>query len=95
MAVASALLWLGSGAGAADHWRAGCARRHHDDRRFHRGGGDWAIPVAIFDVKPEYIHVSFDEMQKRYGTIEHYFSAGLGIDAAGQKALRDLYLEKN
>ena len=29
----------------------------------------------------------FDEMQKRYGTVEAYFAKGLGIDAAGQRAL--------
>ena len=62
---------------------------------FVTAGGDWAIPVAIFGVKPEYLHASFDEMQKRYGTIENYFSEGLGINTAGQKALRDLYLEKH
>lgn len=62
---------------------------------FVAAGGERAIPVAIFGVKPEYLQASFDEMQKRYGTIEHYFSAGLGTDAAGQKALRDLYLEKH
>jgi hypothetical protein len=33
-------------------------------------------------------------MQKRYGTIGKYFSEGLGIDASGQKALRDLFLGK-
>jgi hypothetical protein len=32
--------------------------------------------------------------KKRYGTIEKYFYEGLGIDVGGQKALRDLYLEK-
>jgi hypothetical protein len=31
-------------------------------------------------------------MQKKYGTIEKYFTEGLGMDAAQQKALRDLYL---
>ncbi|UCD36300.1 MAG: hypothetical protein JSU90_05585 [Nitrospiraceae bacterium] len=29
-------------------------------------------------------------MQPKYGTIEKYFSEGLGIDADQQKALRDL-----
>jgi hypothetical protein len=29
---------------------------------------------------------------KREDTIEKYFSEGLGIDAAQQKAIRDLYL---
>jgi len=50
--------------------------------------------VAVFGVKAEYLEASFDEMQKRYGTIEKYFSDGLGIDAAGQTALRELYLER-
>ena len=61
---------------------------------FVAAGGDRAIPLAVFGVKPEYLNASFDEMQKQYGTIEKYFSDGLGIDAAGQKALRDLYLER-
>jgi hypothetical protein len=34
-------------------------------------------------------------MKKRYGTVEKYFAEGLGIDAAGQQALRDLFLVKN
>ena len=59
---------------------------------FGAAGGDRAIAVAIFGVKPEYLEASFDEMQKQYGTIERYFSEALGIDAAGQKALCNLYL---
>jgi len=31
-------------------------------------------------------------MKTKYGTIEKYFSEGLGIDADGQEALRELYL---
>jgi hypothetical protein len=53
-----------------------------------------SIAEAISGVKPEYLEASFDEMQKRYGTIENYFSEGLGIDAAGQRALRDLYIKR-
>jgi protein-tyrosine phosphatase len=60
---------------------------------FATAGGDRAIAEAIFGVKPEYLEASFDEMQKRYGTIEKYFSEGLGIDTAGQDALRALYLK--
>ncbi len=59
---------------------------------FVAAGGDRAIAEAVFGVKPEYLEASFDEMQKRYGTIEAYFAKGLGIDAAGQKALRDRFL---
>jgi protein-tyrosine phosphatase len=57
-------------------------------------GGDRAIAEAIIGVKPEYLQASFDEMQKRYGTIEAYFAKGLGIDAAGQQALRDRLLRR-
>ena len=32
-------------------------------------------------MKQEYLVAAFDEMEKEYGTIENYFSAGLGIDA--------------
>jgi protein-tyrosine phosphatase len=60
--------------------------------RFVAAGGDRDIAVAVFGVKREYLEASFDEMHKRYGTIENYFSEGLGIDSAGQKALRDLFL---
>jgi protein-tyrosine phosphatase len=60
---------------------------------FVAAGGDRAIAEAVFGVKAEYLEASFDEMQKRYGTIERYFSEGLGIDAAGQNALRVLYVE--
>jgi protein-tyrosine phosphatase len=57
-------------------------------------GGDRSIPIAIFGVKREYLEAAFDEMQKKYGSIENYFSQGLGIDAVGQKALRDVYLKQ-
>lgn len=58
------------------------------------GGGEASIPQAIFGVKAEYLEASFDEMETNYGTIENYFSEGLGIDANTQKALRDMYLNK-
>jgi protein-tyrosine phosphatase len=61
---------------------------------FVAAGGDPTIIAAILGVKAEYLDASFDEMQKRYGTIEKYFSEALGIDADGQKVLRDLYLQK-
>jgi protein-tyrosine phosphatase len=61
---------------------------------FVAGGGDRDIPVAIFGVKKEYLEASFDEMEKRYGTIEKYFADGLGIDAEGQEALRDRFITR-
>lgn len=59
---------------------------------FVAAGGDPAIPRAILGVKPEYLEAAFDEMEMQFGTIENYFAEGLGIDAAQQKAIRDLYL---
>lgn len=59
---------------------------------FVAAGGDPSIPESILGVKKEYLDAAFDEMEKQYGSIEKYFSEGLGIDAAQQKAIRELYL---
>jgi protein-tyrosine phosphatase len=61
---------------------------------FVAAGGDVEIPRAILGVKREYLKSAFEEMKSRFGTIDRYFSDGLGIDAAQQKALRDSYLER-
>ena len=53
------------------------------------------ILLAILGVKQEYLETAFNEMQTKYGTIEKYFSEGLPIDVAQQKALWELYLEEN
>jgi len=60
---------------------------------FVAGGGDKEIPLAILGVKKEYLDAAFDEMESKYGTIEKYFSEGLGIDARQQRTLSELYLE--
>jgi protein-tyrosine phosphatase len=60
---------------------------------FAAAGGEHAIAEAVFGVKREYLQASFDEMEKQYGSIEQYFSEGLGIGAAEQNALRALYTE--
>lgn len=62
---------------------------------FVAAGGDRNIPLAILGVKKKYLDAAFDEMQKKYGSIEKYFSEGLGIDAAQQTAIRDQYLGQN
>jgi len=61
---------------------------------FVAGGGERSIAIAVLGVKPEYLKASFDEMQAQYGSIERYFAEGLGIDAAGQQALRDRFLPR-
>jgi protein-tyrosine phosphatase len=60
---------------------------------FVAAGGEERIPLAILGVKKEYLEAAFDQMREEYGSIEKYFAVGLGIDAARQQALRDLYLQ--
>ena len=62
---------------------------------FVAAGGEASIPEAILGVKKEYLDAAFDEMERRYGSIEGYFSDGLGIESAEQQAIRDLYLRRN
>ena len=60
---------------------------------FVAAGGDSIIPLAIFGVKQEYLNASIDEMHKNYGTIEKYFSEGLGIDKQKQEVIRNRFLK--
>jgi protein-tyrosine phosphatase len=60
--------------------------------KFIAGGGDPAIAQALFGARPEYLDTAFAEMHARHGTIEGYFSDGLGISPAQQQALRDRFL---
>ncbi|WP_244611209.1 tyrosine-protein phosphatase [Ensifer sp. M14] len=61
---------------------------------FVAAGGDEEIMTALLGVKSDYLQASFDEVQSKYGSIDLYFSEGLGIDAKGQTALRNFYLAK-
>jgi protein-tyrosine phosphatase len=55
---------------------------------FVKAGGEPGIPPAILGVKASYLEASFNEVQRVYGSMDRYFSEGLGIDAEKQKALR-------
>lgn len=59
---------------------------------FAEAGGDPVVARAILGVRAGYLEAAFGEMKERYGTVERYFSEGLGVDAAGHKALRDRLL---
>ena len=61
---------------------------------FSAAGGEKSIALAYYGVKPEYLQASFNEMRKQYGSIEKYFSEGLGVGPAEQKALRESLLIK-
>lgn len=59
---------------------------------FVAAGGDASIPPALFGVQPAYLEAAFDEVEKKYGSIERYFSDALGIDSATREALRANFL---
>ena len=61
---------------------------------FAAAGGDQEILLAIFGVRVEYLQAAFDEMHRHFGAIEGYFSNGLGIEPAAQRALHELFVEK-
>jgi len=56
-------------------------------------GGDPTIPAVILGVRREYLDASFEEVTRRYGSIEAYLADGLGLDAATRGALRTALLE--
>lgn len=62
-------------------------------QKFVTAGGSKSIPLAIFGVREEYLNAAFDEVQTKYGSIEKYFSEGLGITVEQQTAMRKLYLK--
>jgi protein-tyrosine phosphatase len=44
-------------------------------------------------VAPEYLEAALAKMSKEFGTVERYFTEGLGIDEGAQKALRAALIE--
>lgn len=57
---------------------------------FEAAGGDPDLLLPIVGVRPEYLTAAFDEMRSRFGTIDEYFTDGLGMDAAAHDALRSI-----
>jgi protein-tyrosine phosphatase len=56
---------------------------------FRATGGDPKLLEPVLGVDPDYLRSALDEMQQTFGSIEGYFSNGLGVDAHRQQALRD------
>ena len=54
-------------------------------------GGDPDLFRPILDVRPSYLEAALDEVRRSYGTIERYFSDGLGVDEATQDSLRTTF----
>jgi protein-tyrosine phosphatase len=61
--------------------------------RFKAMGGDPDLILPCIAVAPEYLEAALDEMHKRFGTIEGYFSEALGIDEGAQQKLRDIFTD--
>ncbi|HSH65097.1 MAG TPA: tyrosine-protein phosphatase [Bacteroidia bacterium] len=63
---------------------------------FVKAGGEPGIPPAILGVKASYLEAAFNEAKRVYGSMERYFSEGLGLDTTTQKKLKELLLvQKN
>lgn len=50
----------------------------------------WIQP--LLDVRPEYLDAAFDEVEKRYGSMDSYLHEGLGLSDATLQSLRRLFL---
>lgn len=61
--------------------------------KYVAAGVEKDILLSILGVREDYLNASFTEMKDKFGTIESYFADGLGIDAAGQQALRERFVE--
>lgn len=55
-------------------------------------GGDPALWRPIFAAESRYLEAALDQVSRSYGSIEAYFSHGLGVDAPTQHALRAAFL---
>jgi protein-tyrosine phosphatase len=60
---------------------------------FRSRGGDVALLEPLVGVKPEYLESALDEVRGSFGSMPGYFADGLGIDQAGQEALRSALVE--
>jgi protein-tyrosine phosphatase len=56
-------------------------------------GGDPELVAPILSVRPAYLDMALREMHTTYGSVERYFSDGLGVDEPTGRALRDAFLE--
>lgn len=58
-------------------------------------GGDPELLKPMLGVQRDYLEVAIDEALGRYGTIEQYFAAGLGLDDDTLQALRTRLVDRD
>lgn len=63
--------------------------------KFAAAGGDPETLRPVIGVEPTYLQVAFEQMRQMFGSIERYFTEGLGIDRATQAALRAHFTESS
>jgi protein-tyrosine phosphatase len=61
--------------------------------QFARQGGDSELLAQFSWVRPSYLEASLRQLRDSYGTIERYFTDGLGVGPAAIQALRLAFLE--
>ncbi|CAM3040632.1 tyrosine-protein phosphatase [Prescottella defluvii] len=61
--------------------------------KFGAAGGDPETLKDILGVRAEYLHAALAQMRETFGTIEGYFTDGLGIDRDGQQTIREHLIE--
>ncbi len=59
---------------------------------FAEAGGDAELLRPVLGVEEAFLDAAFDEVDREYGSIATYFTAGLGVDTDTQRALRDRYV---
>jgi protein-tyrosine phosphatase len=62
--------------------------------RFRAAGGNPELLKPVLGVRPDYLNAAFNEMRKRFGSMEGYLTEGLGIDEAMQERLREILTEE-
>jgi protein-tyrosine phosphatase len=62
--------------------------------KFRAEGGDPDLLFPLMGVAPEYLEAALEEMRKEFGTIQGYFSDGLGLDESAQDELRAVFVER-
>lgn len=60
--------------------------------RMQARGVDSELLTPVFEVRQEYLAAADEELARRYGTLERYLSAGLGIGESTLSALRERFV---
>lgn len=61
---------------------------------FRARGGDPKLFRPFVGVTEAYLATSIDAMRRRYGGVDAYFDAGLGVDETARRALREAFIER-